>query len=108
LVAWSKEKVMGGAKGGDLEGLTRIKQINRLVGLIDLADLRKVVSAEGSNWKLKKGEIKGYLNLKESWGGGGGEEEVGEEIWVLGREGGEGKVEKKDIENAIRRLHIGE
>ena len=90
LVSWCKEMMDRGAsrRGGPISGLERLKQINRLVGLIDLTDLKKVVQAEGRNWRLKKGEIKGYLNLKEQWG-----------------EQGEG-CGKKQIEDAIRRLPI--
>lgn len=63
LLAWSKEKLRDIA---DVRGLGRLRQINMLIGCRDLQDLGEIISMEGSNWMLKKADIKGYLKLKEA------------------------------------------
>ncbi|GMI04430.1 hypothetical protein TrVE_jg7472 [Triparma verrucosa] len=52
----------GNGNGGDLGGTDRLKQIAKLVNALDFEDVRIMSSEPG--WRLKKSEIRGYLQLR--------------------------------------------
>ena len=52
----------GNGNGEDLGGTDRLKQIAKLVNALDFEDVRIMSSEPG--WRLKKSEIRGYLQLR--------------------------------------------
>ena len=69
ITGWVKERLGEDVMPAGFDGVERLRQINKIVGIYDIRDLKEIVdSCKESNpngaFILKKSEVKTWLNLK--------------------------------------------